>query len=110
MTKNTMNTIYSVLSNVDFEGKETIMGELDKELHRNDAIKEAKAQTYAQAWKVVKETIQLAGKALTVAEIFESCENELPEGFTKSQVSYGLTHYWNVTKIEGKVNAYALAE
>lgn len=49
---------------------------------------------------------------MTVAEIFAECEKELPNGFTKNQIGYGLTHYWtdSVVKIEGKVNTYRLKE
>ena len=47
---------------------------------------------------------------MTIAQLFEACKNELPEGFTKARVQYGITHQWaeNVVKTEGKVNSYSL--
>ena len=111
MKNSTMNTIYSALSNSTFDNKEEVMQELYNELHRNDRVKEQKANTYAQAWEVVEKTINDLG-APTLSEIWDCCREELPEGFTKSKVSYGLTNYWKdkVDKIEGKVNMYQLKE
>lgn len=107
-----MNTIYNTLNTVEFENKPAVMEALEKELHRNDRVKAAKEAVYAEAKTVVLETIRVAGAPVTVAEIFDSCEKELPEGFTRNMVSYGLTHYWTeeVEKIEGKVNSYRIKE
>lgn len=112
MTKEIMNTIYAALNTIDFEGKEAAMEALEKELHRNDRVKAEKEAAYIAAKPVVLEALRIAGKPATVAEIFVECEKELPEGFTKNQVGYGLTHYWtdSVVKIEGKVNTYQLKE
>ena len=112
MTKEIMNTIYATLNTINFEGKPAVMEALEKELHRNDRVKAAKEEAYAEAKTVVLETIRVAGVPVTVAEIFDSCEKELPEGFTRNMVSYGLNHYWTdvVEKIEGKVNSYRMKE
>jgi hypothetical protein len=112
MTKEIMNTIYTTLNTINFEGKPAVMEALEKELHKNDHIKAEKAALYDQAKEPVLEALRIAGKPATVAEIFAECEKELPEGFTKNQVGYGLTHYWtdSVVKIEGKVNTYRLKE
>ena len=112
MTKETMNTIYAVLNTVDFEDKPAVMEALEKELHKNDRVKAEKEVMYAAAKPVVLETIRMAKAPVTVAEIFDSCEGELPEGFTRNKVNYGLTHYWTeeVEKIEGKVNSYRMKE
>lgn len=112
MTKEIMNAIYTVLNTVDFEGKEIVMGAVEKELHRNDRVKAEKEAAYAAAKPAVLEALRIAEKPATVAEIFAECEKELPEGFTKNQVGYGLTHYWtdSVVKIVGKVNTYQLKE
>lgn len=107
-----MNTIYTALNTIDFEGKDAVMEALEKELHRNDRVKAAKEAVYAEAKPVVLETIRIAGVPVTVAEIFNSCENELPGGFTRNMISYGLNHYWTnaVEKIEDKVNSYRMKE
>ena len=41
---------------------------------------------------------------------FEDCDGALPEGFTKSKLQYAITRLWKdeVTKVEGKVNSYAI--
>ena len=111
MKNSTMNTIYATLNTLSFENKEEIMQELYDEMHRNDRVKEQKANAYAQAWEVIKTTINDLGIP-TLSEIWDCCKDNMPEGFTKSKVSYGLTHYWKdyVNKVEGKVNMYQLKE
>ena len=108
----TMNTIYSVLTSVEFEGKDAVMEELHNELHRNDAAKSEKAALYAKAHDVVFETLRMASAPLAVSEIFAECAERLPENFTKNQIAYGLRAYWadEVNKTEGKVNLYSIKE
>lgn len=110
MTNATLSTIYSVLSTVEFEGKETVMADLSKDINRYAERKAQKASEYEQAKELVFDAIRIANKPVTVAEIFEECEQYLPDGFSKSKVQYGLTHYWadEVTVTKDKVNAYAL--
>ena len=110
MTKNTMNAIFAALTNIDFENKTEIMAELEKELNRGAAEREAKAAAYEEARPVVFEAMRVIGSPATVADIFAEAEKELPKGFTKNKVQYGLLHYWNdsVVKTEGKVNLYAV--
>ena len=112
MKNATMNTIYSVLTSVDFADKDAIMTELYNELHRNDAAKSEKAALYAKAHDVVFETLRMASAPLAVSEIFEECAERLPDGFTKNQIAYGLRAYWadEVVKTEGKVNLYSVKE
>ena len=110
MTKNTLNVAYSVLSSVEFEGKETVLAEFEKELNRGKAEREAKDALYESAKVVVMEALRGLTVPVTVAELYEECKDELPRGFSKNQVNYGLTHQWadEVTKIEGKVNSYRI--
>ena len=110
MTKNTLTVAYSVLSSVEFEGKETVLAEFEKELNRGKAEREAKDALYESAKVVVMEALRGLTVPVTVAELYEECKDELPRGFSKSQVNYGLTHQWadEVTKIEGKVNSYRI--
>lgn len=112
MTKEIMNTIYTALNTIDFENKPAVMEALEKELHKNDRIKAEKTALYEQAKEAVLEVLRTASGPATVAEIFEACESQLPIGFSKSKVQYGLTHYWTkeVEKIEGKVNSYRIKE
>lgn len=112
MTKEVMNTIYTVLEPIEFEGKEAAMEALRKELSRSEYAKAQRQQGYEQAKETVLEVLRTASGPATVAEIFEACKAQLPEGFSRSKVQYGLTHYWaeEVEKIAGKVNSYRIKE
>ena len=111
MKNTTMNTIYATLSTVDFADKEAIMAELYNDIHRGDAAKEAKAAEYANAREAVLEGLRVAGKPVTLAELWDEVKGSLPN-FTKNQVSYGLRNYWadDVAVTVGKVNMYSLKE
>lgn len=110
MTNATLSAIYSVLSTVEFENKDAIMADLSKDINRYAERKAQKASEYEQAKGIVFDIMRTASNPLTVAEIFEKCSQYLPDGFTKSKVQYGLTHYWmdEVVVTKDKVNAYAL--
>ena len=112
MKKSTYEAIYTVLSSVEFESKETVMAELYKEIHKGEEAKAAKAALYEMAKPIVLEGLRVAGTPVTIAELYEEVKGELPEGFTKTKVQYGITHYWTgkVTKHEGKTMSYTLAE
>lgn len=109
MKKSSYEAIYAALTAINYDNAE-VMEDLMKEINRGAELKAKKANEYEQAKAIVLEAIKVAGKPVTVAEIFEHCENDLPEGFTKNKVNYGLTHYWTdeVVKTEGKVNSYSL--
>lgn len=109
MKKTSYETIYAFLTASNFDNAE-VMADLEKEINRGAEAKARKANEYEEAKAVVFATLRLAGKPVTVAEIFEDCESNLPEGFTKARVQYGLTHQWadEVVKTEGKVNTYSL--
>lgn len=106
----TLNAIYNTLSSIEFENKDAILAEVYADLHRGDAEKAEKAKAYESAKDIVLEVLRGTTAPLTLSDIFTECEKDLPEGFTKNKVSYGLTHYWSddVVKIEGKVNTYRI--
>jgi len=107
MTKASLTAIYNALIAANFSD-ETAMAELEKEIHRGEAEKAAKVAMYDAAKTAVLNALAIANTPVTVAELYEECKDELPRGFTKAQVQYGLTHYWTaeVEKTEGKVNTY----
>jgi hypothetical protein len=109
MKKSSYEAIYATLTSINYDNAE-VMDDLRKELNRGAEAKAKKANEYDAAKEAVFNTLRLAGKPVTVAEIFEDCESNLPEGFTKARVQYGLTHQWadEVVKTEGKVNSYSL--
>ena len=117
MKKATMQFIAAYLNDnvpyaddVERAALESAIAEINVELNRGAEAKARKANEYEQAKEIVFESMRLASKPLTVAEIFEDCESDLLEGFTKNKIGYGLTHYWadEVVKTEGKVNSYSL--
>lgn len=111
MKNSTLSTIYTALLDAGYESTDPVMTEIEKELHRGDAVKAEKAAVYEAAKPVVFAVFEQTDSALTVAEIWEAIEDEVPAGFTKSKLSYGLTHNWanEVVKVDGKVNAYRKA-
>ena len=110
MKNATLNAIYTALTNYNYDNTE-VMDELNREIHRGDALKAAKAAIYEAAKPVVFSVFAQTDAALTVAEIWEAIEGEAPKDFTKSKLSYALTHQWadEAAKVEGKVNAYTKA-
>ena len=111
MKKTSYIAIAQALASVDFENKAEIMEELNKEITRNDEAKARKEQEYESAWAIVSAVLHDTKTPLPVSEIFEAIEDELPEGFKKGQIQYGLNHTWadRVVKYEGKPNTYGIA-
>lgn len=109
MKVSTLSTIYTALTNYGF-ADEAVMQDLYNEIHKGDKVKADKAAIYEAAKPVVFGVFALTDNALTVAEIWDAIEGTEPEGFTKSKLSYALTHNWKdeVLKVEGKVNAYRM--
>ena len=110
MKKATMNTILSLIATIDTPEAEATRAELKAELNRGAEKADANRKLYDSARDIVLNVIPEA-TPVTVAEIFEAVESELPSGFTKAKVQYALGHYWNddVVKHEGKVNSYTRA-
>jgi hypothetical protein len=110
MKKNTMTAILSLIANINTPEAETVRAELNAELNRGAEKADANRKLYDSARDIVLNVIPEA-TPVTVAEIFEAVEKELPAGFTKAKVQYALGHYWtdDVVKHEGKVNSYTRA-
>ena len=110
MKRNTIQSLVSYLNGETVTNLDEIKAELEAELNKGAVAKAEKAAGYDAAWNAVSAVFALTTAPLTVAEIFEQAENDLPEGFTKGKVQYGLTHNWadRVVKIEGKPNTYRL--
>ncbi len=88
---------------------EDILAELDKEITKGEAQKAKNAEAYEALHDFVINA--LSAVPVTVAELWESIEDEVPEGTTKGKVQYALTHLWQdeIVKIEGKPNTYRKA-
>ena len=83
------------------------MDALDAEINRGADVKAKNNALYEQAKPIVLGV--LTDMPMTIGEIYEGIENELPEGFTKGKVQYAITRLWadEIVKTEGKVNSYS---
>ena len=109
MKKATMNTILSLIANIDTPEAEQVRAELNAELSKGAEKAQANRELYETAKSIVMDA--LSDTPVTIAELYAEVEDKLPEGFTKAKVQYALSHYWesDVVKHEGKVNAYTRA-
>lgn len=110
MTKNTMMDLVNMLNGTELttDRIDEIKGELEKELNRNAEKAQANRELYAEAHDIVMNGFDVAGKPLTIAEVFEEVESELPKGFSRGKVQYAITKVWadELIKHEGKPNTY----
>ena len=104
MKKSTMQSLVNYLNGATIDNLEELKAELEAELNRNAEKSAAKAAEYEAAKPIVVEAMRVIGKSATAAEIFAEAEKELPEGFTKNRMQYGLTHYWTdvITSANGE--------
>ena len=104
MKKASLVAIHSALVGTDFDSE--ILAELEKEINRGAEQKAKNAQAYESIHDLV--VGNLGSAPVTCGELFDSIEDELPEGMTKGKVQYALTHLWQdeIVKIEGKPNTY----
>ena len=109
MKKATLKAIYETLKTVDCDP--AILDELNAELTKGEAAKAANAAVYEQAKPIVFGELGKATEAVTIGELYDAVEGELPEGFTKGKLQYAITRLWidELERVEGKVNAYKLA-
>lgn len=109
MKKNTMIAIAATLSNIDFENKDTILAELNADINRGAEQKAAKDAEYAAVHDIIIGA--LSDTPVTITELYDAVKDELPDGFGRGRVQYGVTKLWapEVVKIEGKPNTYKAA-
>ena len=111
MKKATMNTILSLISTIDTPEAEAVRAELNAELSKGEAVKAENAKLYESAKAVVMDELSKATEAVTIGELYEAVEDNLPEGFTKGKLQYAVTRLWinDLERVEGKVNSYRKA-
>lgn len=101
MKKNTITALYNYfVKNDDTIDLSAVVEDIRAEYEKSAAKVDAKMIAYEQAKPIVLSAI--TGTALTVKDIFTTCENDLPVGFTASKIQYALLHYWadEVEKID----------
>ena len=111
MKKTTMNTILSLIANIDTPEADTVRAELNAELNKGAEEKARNAELYESAKAVVMGELEVATEAVTISELYDAVADKLPEGFTKGKLQYAVTRLWKdeIVRIEGKVNTYRKA-
>lgn len=106
MRKSTIQSLVSYLNGNAITNLDEIKDELTAELNKDAVRKQANADVYEQVKPIVFGV--LCDTPLTIGEIYDAIEGDLPDGFTKGKVQYAITRLWidEVNKIEGKVNTY----
>ena len=109
MKKSTLHSLVAYLNGETLTNLDEIRNELTAELNKNEEKAQANRELYAIAHDIAMAV--LGDAPMSVADWFEACKDELPEGFSKSKLQYAVREYWNdeVIKIEGKVNQYRKA-
>ena len=111
MKKATMQTIVNYINDNAIEALFEVRDELTAELNKGAEEKAKSAELYEQAKTVVMNELSTTDKAVTISELFEAVEADLPDGFTKGKLQYAVTRLWKdeIVRIEGKVNTYRKA-
>lgn len=88
---------------------ESALTEINAELSKGQAQKDKNAEAYESIHALIVDS--LSDTPVTCGELWESIEENAPDGITKGKVQYALTHLWQdeIVKIEGKPNTYRRA-
>ena len=105
MKKNTIETLVAYLNGETVTNLDEIKAELEAELNKGQARKDATVTAYTEMWEVVRQALTDATAPVTAQEIADET------GLSRGKIVYGLTHYWTdeVEKdTSGKSTTYAL--
>lgn len=105
MKKSVFTAIANYLSTHDVPELASVRDEILAEYEKNEAKAQVNRNLYAKAHDVVMNVMDSTPR--TIAEIFDLCEADLPEGFSKSKIQYAMREYWKdeVVKIENPKGA-----
>ena len=108
MKKVTLIAIKDALTGYGYMDSE-VLSELNREITKGEDAKAKNAEAYESIHSLIVDT--LSDTPVTCGEVWESIENDVPDGITKGKVQYALTHLWQdeIVKIEGKPNTYRRA-
>ena len=101
-----MNTILSLIANIDTTEAQEVREELTAELAKGKAKADANRAIYDEIHDAVIEVLKSATDPVTAQELADET------GYAKGKIVYGLRNYWadEVEKTEGKVNSYTLKD
>jgi hypothetical protein len=110
MKKVTINTILSLIANIDTDEANEVRAELTAELNKGAEEKARNAEQYEQAKAIVMD--ELNDTPVTISELWDALADKLSEvGMTKGKLQYAVTRLWKdeIVRTEGKVNTYCKA-
>ena len=90
MKKSTLSTLVSYLNGETITNLDEIRAELEKELNKGAEKAAANRALYDAAKEVV--LANLSETPVTVSELYEQISDELPDGFSRSKLQYGMLH------------------
>lgn len=104
MKKATIEAVRDALVELGYDNME-VLRELEAEVTKGQAKKDATATAYAEMWEQVHQALEDATAPVTAQEI----ANET--GLSRGKIVYGLAHLWTeevVKDTSGKSTTYAL--
>lgn len=111
MKKIHLTAILDILDGVSYSDEMVaeLKNEISKELSKGQAQKDKNAEAYESIHSLIVDA--LSDTPVTCGELWESIEENVPDGITKGKVQYALNHLWQdeIFKIEGKPNTYRRA-
>ena len=102
-----MNTILSLIANIDTAEAQEVREELTAELAKGKAKADANRAIYDEIHDAVIEALKSATAPVTAQELADET------GYAKGKIVYGLRNYWadEVEKDDsGKANVYSIKE
>ena len=111
MRKVSLQSLVSFIDSIDAPQEiKDVRDEIVNELNKGAEKAQATRDLYASAHDVVINALASATAPVTMSELWEAVDGNLPEGMTKGKVQYAVTRLWSdeIVKTEGKVNTYSL--
>lgn len=99
MKKSTLENIVKYL-NGETVDVDTLREEVNAEWEKSTAKARNNAALYAEAKEIVLGALSV-DTALTLTDLYKKVCRDLPNGFSKSKVQYGLNNYWANDIVKG---------
>ena len=109
MKKNVFEMVVALVNGREVADMNTLREEINAEWNKMVGKAQEKASVYDAAKPVVLNALRNATSPMTVKEIYEACESDLPADFSTNKINYALREYWAdevVKDSSGKVNTY----
>ena len=110
MKTSTFNTLHAFLNGDTSVDLTAAREDINAEYVRQQEKRQEKATAYDEAKPVVLECLHSASAPMTVKEIYEACEADLPDDFSVNKINYALRNYWDAEVVKdtsGNVNTYS---